>query len=95
MKMIQIDNKFEVGQKVHMIGKKRYSQRRRITPRWIVKTTKGCPLKITGINYTRRLENEEIKYIISGKKVRENLLFANYEEAEAMMQKYNEEKYLL
>ena len=52
-------------------------------------------MKITGFNYARRLENEEIKYIISGKKVRENLLFASYEEAEAMVQKYNEEKYLL
>ena len=99
MKMIQIDNKFDVGQKLHMIGRRFQKNGHKRKPKWVVKSHYGKPLKVLCITYMHKLLGEdELRYTIEnhpGNKIKEDQLFASYEEAKAMVQKYNEEKYLL
>lgn len=44
--MIQIDNKFDVGQKVHMIGRRFQKNGHKRKPKWVVKSHYGKPLKV-------------------------------------------------
>ena len=86
-------------QKVHMIGRRFQKNGHKRKPKWVIKSHYGKPLKVLCITYMHKLLGEdELRYTIenhSGNKIKEDQLFASYEEAKAMVQKYNEEKYLL
>ena len=82
-----------------MIGRRFQKNGHKRKPKWVIKSHYGKPLKVLCITYMHKLLGEdELRYTIenhSGNKIKEDQLFASYEEAKAMVQKYNEEKYLL
>lgn len=94
--MIRIDNKFDVGQEVHLIGRKCYtSSNGKKRFRWVVKTKKDKPLKVLCIYYRHKLygENELCYNIRNHDKVKTDRIFADYESAKQQCDKWNEEKH--
>lgn len=93
-KLIQIDNKFDVGQEVYYIGRKCVQYHNKKKFHWIVKSKE--PIKILCINYKHKLFGEnELRYTIENfGKVKESYLFADYENAKRECIKRNEEEKL-
>lgn len=93
--MFQIDNKFDVGQEVHLVGRKCYTKGKKKRFKWMVKSKKDKPLKVLCIFYMRKLYGEdELCYNIENHgKVKENRMFTDYESAKQQCDKWNEEGY--
>ena len=94
-KMIQIDNKFDVGQEVHLVGRKCYINGKKKRFKWVVKSKKDKPLKVLCIFYMHKLDGEdELCYNIENHgKVKENRMFVDYESAQQQCDRWNEEGY--
>lgn len=90
--MIQIDNKFDVGQKVFYIGRKckQYGKKKKLI--WLVKSKE--PVKILCIFYKYKLLGEpDLRYSIETfGKVKEEHIYADYEAALNECTKRNEEE---
>ena len=93
--MIQIDNKFCVGEEVYYIGRKPVPIGKKQKYRWIVKTPN--PVIINSVIYIEKLRGEsELKYNIgSYGNVKEAHLFPDYKSAKEQCDKWNEEGYML
>lgn len=64
--MIQIDNKFDVGQEVHLVGRKCYTNGKKKRFKWVVKSKKDKPLKYY-VSSIRTNCMEKMNYAITSK----------------------------
>lgn len=89
--MIQINNKFDVGQKVYYIGRRCTTNGKKKKFRWLVKSKE--PVKILCIYYKYKLLGEpELRYYIENYgKAKENYLFTDYDSAKMECDRRNEE----
>lgn len=91
--MIQINNKFNVGQEVYLIGMRCRTHNNKKKFKWVVKTKKDKPSKILCMFYKHKLygEDELLYHIENHDKVREERLFTDYEAALQECNRRNEE----
>ena len=92
--MIQIDNNFNVGQEVHLIGQKCYTNGKKKRFKWVVKSNKDKPLRILCIYYKHKLNGEpDLRYYVENHdKVKEDRIFTDYESAMQQCEKLNKEE---
>lgn len=100
--MIQIDNKFDVGQEVYLIElrSRMYGDKQKF--KWVVKNKKSKPVKIVSLFYKKKiLDDEELSYCVEKllyhvenyeDDVPERHLFTDYETALQECNRRNEEE---
>lgn len=91
--MIQINNKFDVGQEVYLIELRCRIHGDKEKFKWVVKNKKNKPMKIISLSYKKKiLGDEELLYHIENyEDVYESRLFTDYEAALQECNRRNEE----